>query len=156
MAFDMVVTGGRLVMPFIGVIRSRHRYRDAASRRITEASARRRTRRDRRTGQDRLPAVSTRTITSASTRLDRGHGIGDDVALVGGVTSVISYSAREATTSTSRPYREISRKCWRRAKATRGRLRISPRADDAEHVREIPWLVPRWACVFKYSCSTKG
>lgn len=159
--FDIVVTGGTLVIPFVGEVRADLGIRDGRIAAITDGLG---------------PADANEAIDASGKAVFPGavdthyhlgiyRDITDDTetettsSLVGGVTSVISYFRTGSHyLNKSGPYREILPEVLAavdgHAKVDYG-FHLAPMT--AEHITEIPWLVDEMGVSsFKYYMFYKG
>jgi dihydroorotase (multifunctional complex type) len=159
--FDLVVTGGTLVIPFVGEVRGDIAVKDGRIAAIADAFG---------------PADATDAIDASGKLVFPGAvdshyhlGIYRDItedtesettsSLVGGVTSVVSYFRTGSHyLNKSGPYKEIFPEVLRavegHAKVDYG-FHLAPMT--AEHITEIPWLVDEHGVTsFKYYMFYKG
>lgn len=159
--FDMIVTGGRLVIPFVGTVEADVGIRDGRIVAITEELG----------PADATDGIDARGKIVLPGAVDTHYHLGiyrdltEDTesettsSLVGGVTSVISYFRTGSHyLNRSGPYREIFPEvlaaCEGHAKVDFG-FHLAPMT--AEHIQEIPWLVSEMGIAsFKYYMFYKG
>lgn len=158
--YDLIVTGGTLVIPFVGEVRADIGVKDGKIAAIADSLA-------PTDGDDGIDATGKVVLPGA---IDSHYhlGIYRDLAtdtesettssLVGGVTSVISYFRTGSHyLNKTGPYREIFPEVLKtvegHSKVDYG-FHLAPMT--AEHVREIPWLVEQGVTSFKYYMFYKG
>jgi dihydroorotase-like cyclic amidohydrolase len=159
--FDTVVTGGTLVIPYVGEVRGDVGVRDG--RVVTIADDLSRADTDVRvdaTGKHVFPgAVDSHYHLGIYRDLATDTGSETTSSLVGGVTSVISYfRTGQHYLNKTGPYREILPEVLAavagHAKVDYG-FHLAPMS--AEHIAEIPWLVDEMGITsFKYYMFYKG
>lgn len=158
--FDTIVTGGTLVIPFVGEVRADIGIRDGRIAAIAEEL----TPVDGEDGIDARGKVVMPGAVDSHYHLGIYRDLQTDTesettsSLVGGVTSVISYFRTGSHyLNKTGPYREIFPDVLQtvagHAKVDYG-FHLAPMS--AEHIREIPWLIEQGVTSFKYYMFYKG
>jgi dihydropyrimidinase/allantoinase len=159
--FDTVVSGGTLVVPFVGVLRADIGIRDGVIASIADEI-------DRSSADEAIDARDRHVFPGA---VDSHYHLGiyrdltEDAetettsSLVGGVTTVISYFRTGSHyLNKSGPYRQIFPEVLSKVEGhakTDFAFHLAPMT--AEHVREIPWLADEMGVSsFKYYMFYKG
>src|ERR1051325_2526324 len=159
--YDTVVTGGTLVVPFVGAIPGDVAIKDGRIAAISDSFG----------PGDATDAIDARGKLVFPGAVDSHYhlGIYRDIAedtesettssLVGGVTTVVSYFRTGSHYwNKSGPYKEIFPEVLQRVEGhakTDYAFHLAPMT--SEHVREIPWLVEEMGVTsFKYCMFYKG
>ena len=160
MRFDTVVTGGTLVIPYVGERRGDLGIRDGQIVTIADDLS--------RADSDLRVDAAGKVVMPGAVDSHYHLGIYRDLAtdtesettssLVGGVTSVISYfRTGQHYLNKSGPYREIFPEVL---SAVEGHAKVDYSFHlapmTAEHIGEIPWLVEQGVTSFKYYMFYKG
>lgn len=158
--YDVVVTGGNLVIPFVGVVRGDVAVKDGRITAIADSFG--------PTDAEEAIDASGKVVMPGAVDTHYHLGIYRDLAsdtesettssLVGGVTTVVSYFRTGSHyLNKTGPYKQILPEVLKtvegHAKVDFG-FHLAPMT--SEHVQEIPWLVDQGIASFKYYMFYKG